>query len=91
MIDLFEDDRVSRMSAGKKDFVKKEAVKKQRRNLLDTLQNLHVQFTEQTNIQMSRAYFFRCRPFWVTFPIAFDRDTFLCQKHANIDFMIQLP
>lgn len=40
VVEFFEDDRVSRMCAGKKEFVKKGAVK-QCRVLMDTLQNLH--------------------------------------------------
>lgn len=76
------------MSAGKKEFVK-EAVKKQRRNLLDTLRNLHVQFTEQTAYKCQE-HIFLGADFSESLSPERPIGTHFYVKHANIDFLIQL-
>lgn len=76
------------MCPGKKDWVKKGKVKKQRRILLDSLKNLHQRFVKKTSIKLSFATFARARPFWVTQPKKSDRDTCACIKHCNMEHLI---
>lgn len=85
---FFEEDSVSRMLPGKKDFVRKGRVKKQRRILLDSLKNLHKRFLKEKGFKISYTTFTRCRPFWVTFPKARDRETCACIRHENIEFLV---
>lgn len=86
---FFEDDLVSKMCPGKKDFVRKGKNKKQRRILLDTMKNLYTKFCEENqNIKIGYSTFVRCRPFWVTRPKARDRETCACITHENFEFLV---
>lgn len=89
LVKFFEDDRVSRMLPGKKDAIKKGSLKKQRRVLLDTVDNLHKQFQTENNVKISRSSFYRARPFWVTFPKMSDRETCACIKHSNMEMLVR--
>lgn len=81
---FFEDDSISKMCPGKKDFVRKGRNKKQRRILLDTMKNLYAKFTaENKNVQIGFSTFAKSRPFWVTRPNARDRETCACVTHEN--------
>lgn len=85
---FFQEDNVSKMCPGKRDYVKKGKLKVQRRILLDTLKNLHKRFMEENCCKISYSKFARGRPFWVTYPNARDRDTCACDIHSNMDFMV---
>ncbi|CAG9790206.1 unnamed protein product [Diatraea saccharalis] len=50
---FFEDDINSRMGAGKKEFITRKAVKKQKRYLLDTVLNLYRTFITGNNFKIS--------------------------------------
>lgn len=84
---FFEDDDVSRMTSGKKEFVTRNKLKKQKRYLNDNLHNLHQKFIlrfPQHNI----SYSFFCKllstfAFWAVVPHAKCRDTCLCVEHEN--------
>ena len=54
---FYEDDSVSKVCPGKKDFVLKNKIKKQRKILLDTKQNLYIKFIEETKAKMSYSTF----------------------------------
>lgn len=85
---FYEDDINSRIGAGKKQYVKKYGIVKQKRYLLDSVKNLHKKFLEDNpNIRISYVTFTRLRPFWVYLPRD-DRDTCACTTHTNIDLMI---
>lgn len=86
--DFYESDDVSRMCPGKKDYVIKGKMKKQKRILLDNITDLHFKFVEETTIKISYATFLREKPFWVLAPSWRDRDTCLCVKHENFNFMV---
>lgn len=62
---FFEDDSNSRQAAGKKEFVSRKRVKKQKRYLLDTKKNLHKKFLKTSPCGISYPLFARLRPFWV--------------------------
>ncbi|XP_063215777.1 uncharacterized protein LOC134527217 [Bacillus rossius redtenbacheri] len=87
---FYEEDVNSSMTPGKKEFVTKNKTKKKKRVLLDSLKNLHRKFnqTKPNNISISYATFCKLKPFWVVHPQVSDRDTCLCTKHANYQFLI---
>lgn len=76
----------SRATAGKKETVTKNKVKKQKRFLLNTVSNLYRLFKKECSVPCSLAYFAKMRPFYVMFPSVNARDTCLCKKHTNIQF-----
>ncbi|XP_054715910.1 uncharacterized protein LOC129225507 [Uloborus diversus] len=85
--DFLEDDSVSRMCPGKKEFVRRGKERKQRRILLDTLKNLHRKFTSTTKINISYPTFCREKPFWIQKPKVQDHDTCACARHTNMELM----
>lgn len=84
---FLEDDKYTRLCAGKKEFITKNKVRKQKRYLLDKLQNLHKEFLRTGNA-ISYSMFARLRPFWILAPKVTDRDTCLCTTHTNIQLVI---
>lgn len=86
---FYEDDMVSKMMPGKKDYVKRGHIKMQKRILVDSLYNLYDKFVEDTSITtVSRSIFYRCRPWWIYKPQKKDRETCACAKHENIAFLV---
>ena len=85
---FFERDDNSRLTSGKKQTVTKNKIKKQKRLLLDTVENLHKKFcSEYTSNCISYPAFARLHPFWVRLPTSKDRDTCMCKKHTNIQLL----
>lgn len=83
--DFFERDDNSRLTTGKKQTVTKFKVRKQKRLLCDSMQNLHEKFcAEYPSSVISYVTFTRHRPFWIVQATNKDRDTCLCKKHENI-------
>ncbi|XP_050669609.1 uncharacterized protein LOC126968634 [Leptidea sinapis] len=87
---FFDRDDISRMTAGKKECISRDKIKKQRRYLLDSMKNLH-KFFEAENTKVSYSYFCQQRPFWVLIPDVSDRETCLCKTHANIELLLNGP
>lgn len=84
---FFEEDTNSRVAAGKREFIKKRGLKKQKRYLTDNLKNLHEKFLkEQSSISYST--FCKYRPYWVVFPNT-SRDTCQCKLHSNVNLLIK--
>lgn len=86
--DFFLRDDVSRATAGKKETVTKNKVKKQKRFLLDTMKNLYRSFNKEFNGICSYTYFTRNRPYYVIIPSADARETCLCKLHTNIEYKL---
>lgn len=83
---LCRDDN-SRIKTGKKSTITKAGVKKQRRLLCDTLQNLHSKYlSENLDHKISYTMFCMLRPFYVLRPSQRDRESCLCKKHENLIF-----
>ena len=80
-------DDVSRMITGCKQTVTWLKKKMQKRLLTDTMKNLHRRFLSEHIGHMSYTSFCRLRPFWVVTPSSSDRDTCLCKKHENLQFI----
>ncbi|CAK1602488.1 unnamed protein product [Parnassius mnemosyne] len=85
---FFERDDISRMTAGKKECVTRQKIKKQKRFLLNTLSNLYKIYRSEGGI-LSFASFKRYRPFYVVSPHVSNRNTCACIKHANLAFKAQ--
>lgn len=86
--DFMEKDENSRMCPGKKDFVVKHKIKKQKRIMLDSFKNLHKKYlASKESFKISLATFWRNRPFWVVVPKLSDRDTCGCIKHSNMHLL----
>jgi len=85
---FFEFDSNSRMCPGRKDCITMGSVKKQKRLLSDTMRNLYDKFQKETEEKISYASFCKLRPFWVIQPRVQDRETCLCLKHENMQFLL---
>ena len=86
---FFQEDDVSRATAGKKETVTRHKTKKQKRYLLEPMNALHKKFLaiHPELPTMSLSTFQRLKPFWVVRPRIQDRETCLCKRHENTDFM----
>ena len=85
---LSRDDN-SRITTGKRDTITRNGEKRQRRVLLDSLQNLHSKYqAENEKDSMSYPIFCRLRPFNVTPPKPKDRQTCLCKNCENAALML---
>ncbi|CAH2000779.1 unnamed protein product [Acanthoscelides obtectus] len=85
---FFEDDSNSRIGAGKKEYVTKQNVRKQKRYLLDTILNLYKKMLAN-NFKISYQTFCGLRPFWIVRPSTQNRDTCLCVTHSNLDMKLR--
>ncbi|XP_022821191.1 uncharacterized protein LOC111361843 [Spodoptera litura] len=86
---FYEDDENSRLCSGKKEFITRNKIRKQKRYLNDSLLNLHKKFLKKSNLIISYSAFCKLRPFWVIIPDFRSRDTCLCKLHVNMDLVIQ--
>ncbi|KAL5015984.1 hypothetical protein ScPMuIL_005573 [Solemya velum] len=85
---FYERDDISRQTTGQKQTVTRRKVKKQKRLLCDTLENLHKKYVaENINNNLSYATFCRLRPFWVVIPTEKERDTCACKLCENVKYM----
>ena len=86
--EFFERDDNSITTAGKKNTITRRKVKKQRRLLTDSRQNLHLKFiSENVSCHLSYTSFCRMKPFWVVTPTMRDRETCICKIHDNLQFL----
>lgn len=85
---FLEEDENSRMAPGKKDTVTRKKQKFQKRYLNDTMKNLHRKFVSTTCFKPSYSYFCKNRPFWIVYQTLQERQTCLCQKHENANYIV---
>jgi len=81
---FLEDDENSRMSPCKTDGAKTI----QKRVLLSSLKELHIKYKTQHMSSISYTSFLRLRPSWIIQPRLCDRETCMCSKHGNIQFIV---
>lgn len=80
----------SRVCPGKKEFVKKNKIIKQKRFLSNTLKNLYMAFIQSfPNLKVSYKFFCLSRPFWIQAMKMSDRDTCKCVTHSNMELIVQ--
>nr|CAH7730600.1 unnamed protein product [Callosobruchus chinensis] len=88
--EFFELEDNSRVCPGKKEFVRKNKVTKQKRFLSNTLKNLHQKFLlAYPTLKISYTFFCLARPFYIKPMQISDRDTCRCIIHANMDLIVQ--
>lgn len=88
VVQFYEDDSNSRLGAGKKEYITRKQVRKQKRYMLDSLLGLYNKFQQNSNVNISYQTFCRLRPFWIVAPKIHERDTCLCINHANINLKL---
>lgn len=87
---FYEDPENSCETPGKRDYVTRKRVQKQKRYLLFTMKDLYKKFIEKTGIKkISYQSFVRLKPFWVVHKKLDQRDTCMCVTHANFKFKLQ--
>ena len=85
VVQFFEADDNSTCLPGKKDYIKVNGEKIQRRILNDYVKNLYVKFSAtHTNLAISWGRFCQYRPEHVTLASFGSRNTCLCQTHQNL-------
>lgn len=85
---FFERDDNSRLSTGKKRKLTWKGVKKQKRLLCSTLENLHQKYLAENSCDcIGNSTFCRLRPFWIVAPTEADRDTCLCKTCDNMQHL----
>lgn len=75
------------LTAGKKETITRQKIKKQKRYLNFTLKELHKKFNDENKMKVSYATFSRYRPFYVLPPHVDDRETCRCKLHENMTLM----
>lgn len=74
---------------GKKEFITKGKVRKQKRYLTDSLQNLHKKYLEANpQCKISYSAFCKLHSFWVRVPNVNIRETCLCKDHENMELVV---
>lgn len=84
---FFIRDDITRTTAGKKECRTQSKQKQQIRYLTDTLKNLYEIYKSEGGTH-SFSTFHRRKPFYVLSPTATSRETCLCIKHSNADYML---
>lgn len=84
---FYQEDSNSRLGAGKKEFITRKKIKKQKRYLEMTLKNLYNKFVTTHDLKISYSTFCKYRPFWVIFQK--NRDTCSCHIHVNMNLIIE--
>lgn len=85
---FYERDDVSRMTSGKGEIITRNKVQKQRRYLLDNIYNLYQRYLNTNQrFLVSRAVFYKNKPFWVLKPKVGNRETVQCERCTNVQFM----
>lgn len=86
---FYIDDDNSRMCPGKKEYITRGKVRKQKRYLSESILNLHKKFKKMhPNYIVSYSHFWKLKPFWVVIPNMRIRDTCMCVKHDNMQLII---
>ncbi|KAH9633052.1 hypothetical protein HF086_000412 [Spodoptera exigua] len=83
---FYNRDDISRSTAGKRETRTKNKRKMQIRYLVDTMQNFYKIYKDEGG-KHSFTTFFRYKPYYVLSPSATTRNTCMCIKHSNIEFM----
>lgn len=79
-------DDISRNTAGKRETKTRGKKKMQIRYLTDTLQNLYEIYKKEGGTH-SFTTLFRYKPYYVLSPTAKTRDTCMCVKHSNMEYL----
>lgn len=86
---FFLRDENSTLAPGKKDTIYFKKQTKQKRYMTDTLKNLHKKFIDESSSNISFSTFCRLRPFYIVRPAINSRNTCLCVKHTNFNYLLK--
>jgi hypothetical protein len=89
VVRFLEKDCNSRMTAGVNETITRNKIKKQKRFLTKSLEDLHKEFLSTSTYKVSYTGFTKLRPFWIMFPRFDKRDTCACKTHENMDLLIK--
>lgn len=84
---FFERDKNSRMTPGIKQTITVRKMKKQKRLLTASLQELYSRYIIETKEKISYSSFCRRKPFWVIAPKESDKETCACKLYENTQLM----
>lgn len=85
---FFFSDENSSQAPGAGHFVVRKKVKKQKRYLADTIQNLHKKYCATVG-NISRGLFYKLKPWWISKLKVSARETCLCATHENMKMKFQ--
>ncbi|XP_047032108.1 uncharacterized protein LOC124638969 [Helicoverpa zea] len=85
---FYNDDSNSTLGAGKKEYITRQKIQKQKRYLNYPLKMLYRKFLDTHTVKVSYGFFCKYRPFWVLLPKQKARDTCMCIIHCNIDLLL---
>lgn len=88
VVNFLNKDENSRLCAAKKETITSKIIKKQRRYLNDSLQNIYKKFITSHPYRISYSSFCKLRPFYILKPDARIRNTCLCIIHTNISLIV---
>ena len=86
---FFEQDDVSVQAPGINDCITRRKVKKQKQYLSNSLKCLFRKFCEESECVISLSAFCNLHPFWVVPRNVHQRDTCLCYRCENMNFLYQ--
>ena len=87
VVAFYEKDGNSIQGAGIRETITKGKIKKRKRYLCDTINNLSKKFNRESKYKISRALFYKLRPFWVVKQKITERNTSLCKTHTNFKYV----
>lgn len=76
------------MHLGARDYITKNKVKKRKRFLRDTVDNLYQKYISEGLPKISRTTFYQLKPFRVVSKTVSARDTCMCKTHTNMAYLI---
>lgn len=88
VVDFYLRDGNSSTAPGVRETVTFRKEKKQKRYLCDSIDNLYTKYKAEVTNPVSRATFYRLRPFWVVAQNINSRDTCLCRQHTNFQLLL---
>lgn len=89
VINFYLKDENSCVAPGANDVITKKKKRMRKRYLTDTIGNLYLKFCKESEggHLIGRATFYKLRPFWVVKMKISERNTCLCKKHSNFNFL----
>lgn len=89
VIEFFLRDENSRPAPGIHEVITRKKRKMRKRYLSDTILNLYRKFCDEHGKIISRAFFYKLKPFWVVRLKVTERDTTACKDHENFQYIFE--
>lgn len=85
---LLQDDNTI-IGPGRRDTVTRKKIVRQKRYMTTSIKNLHRKFCAEHKNIISYSRFNSFKPFYVVAPKVSNRDTCLCMKHKNFEYLLE--